>query len=246
MAEGRAGPGLSPSPWFEGEENPLVLLRLVVLEQLCASARRKLGQLQFWVLSQRVGVELARLLLPLLAGDAGKLFLVPFWGWQRGAQLGLWVAYPGAGLSASRLFCLAPCKPGNASVPLVCSRRKCRKKFMFTVSRSPCLVPTGSPELLGLVFALCPGLWDAWGSASLLSFTKVSSYGTDIFLWPQVCAERSNVNSQRCLLRCAPVQYPCVLPTHPSHHLHPWASRATWESKLLETQLTAQIQQALL
>lgn len=49
-----------------------------MFEQLCASARRKLGQLHFWVLSQRIGVELARLPAPLLAGKAGKLLLVPF------------------------------------------------------------------------------------------------------------------------------------------------------------------------
>lgn len=45
-----------------------------MFQQLCASARRKLGQLHFWVLSQRIGVELA--CLP--AGKAGKLLLVPF------------------------------------------------------------------------------------------------------------------------------------------------------------------------
>lgn len=43
------------------------LLRCVVFKQLCASARRKLGQLHFWVLSQRIGVELAC----LSAGKAG-------------------------------------------------------------------------------------------------------------------------------------------------------------------------------
>lgn len=52
----------------------LALLRHVVFKQLCTSARRKLGQLHFWVLSQRIGVELAC----LSAGKAGKLLLVPF------------------------------------------------------------------------------------------------------------------------------------------------------------------------
>ena len=75
VVEGRAGQSLSPSLWFEGEKNSLALLRLAVFEQLCASARRKLGQLHFWVLSQRIGVELACLPTPL---PAGKLLLVPF------------------------------------------------------------------------------------------------------------------------------------------------------------------------
>lgn len=78
MAGGRAGPSLSLSPGLRGKKINWHCLRLVVFEQLCASARRKLGQLHFWVLSQRIGVELARLLAPLLAGKAGKLLLVPF------------------------------------------------------------------------------------------------------------------------------------------------------------------------
>lgn len=57
------------------------------------------------------------------------------WRWGRGAQPGLWVAYPSTGVSPGWPLCLAPCSPGNASVPSVCSRRKCRKKFMFTVSK---------------------------------------------------------------------------------------------------------------
>lgn len=161
------------------------------------------------------------------------------WGWERGAQLGLWVAYPSAGLWPSQPLYLAPCKRGNASVPLVCSRLKCRKKLMFTVSKSPRLVPTGSPELLGLMFALYPGLCDAWGSSSLLSLNKVSSYGTEIFLGPQVCAERSNVHSQHRLLPGAHIQYPCVFPTHHPNNLHPWAPNATVESKLPESPLMA-------
>lgn len=97
---------------------------------------------------------------------------------------------------------------------------------------------------MGLMFALCPGLCGAWGSSSLLSFTKVSSYRTEVFLRPQVCTERSNVNSQRCLLPGVCIQYPCVLPMRHPNDLHPWASKATLESKLPETQLMARIQQA--
>lgn len=100
------------------------------------------------------------------------------------------------------------------------------------------------PRAFGAYVCLCPGLCDAWGSSSLLSFTKVSSYGTEIFLWPQVCAERSNVNSQHRLLPSARIQYPCVLPTHHPNNLHPWPPKATLESELPETQLMAQIQQA--
>lgn len=62
----RPGCALSPVPgagpgWGAGadlRENAVELLRLVVFEQLCPSARRKLGQLRFWVLSQHIGVEL--------------------------------------------------------------------------------------------------------------------------------------------------------------------------------------------
>lgn len=51
------------------------LLRLV-LEHLCPSVRRKLGQLRFWVLSQHIGEELYGGGC-LMAGEARKLFLVP-------------------------------------------------------------------------------------------------------------------------------------------------------------------------
>lgn len=50
------------------------------------------------------------------------------------------------------------------------------------------------------MFVLCLDLRDAQGSSSFLFFSKVSSWGTERFLWPHVCAERSNVNSQCHLL----------------------------------------------
>lgn len=52
------GGSLSLSPMFVGERF-ISIARRAVFQQLCTSARRKLGQLHFWVLSQRIGVELA-------------------------------------------------------------------------------------------------------------------------------------------------------------------------------------------
>lgn len=103
---------------------------------------------------------------------------------------------------------------------------------MFTVSKLPCLAPAGSPGLLGLTFVSCLDLRDAQGSSSFLFFTKVSSYGTEMFLWPQVCAERSNVNS-RCLLLPSSIPYPSVLPTHhPDSDVPGLPPRATWGGEL--------------
>lgn len=84
------------------------------------------------------------------------------------------------------------------------------------------------------MFAVCPGLGSAWGSCSLLSFANVSSYGIEIFMWPQVRAERSKVNSPHHLLPSASIQYPCVLPTYHPSNLHPEAPKATLESTLPE------------
>ena len=78
------------------------------------------------------------------------------WRWERRGQPGLWVAYPSAGLLPGWLLCLAPCSPGNASVPSVCLRRKSRKKFVFTVSKSPRLVPRES-RALGAYVCIVPG-----------------------------------------------------------------------------------------
>lgn len=100
--------------------------------QLCTSARRKLGQLHFWVLSQRIDVEMACLPDPLQAGKAGKLLLVS-------SGDGEGEPSPGCGLPT---LALAWCLAGHCVwllaaqvMPAVCLRRKCRKKFMFTVSK---------------------------------------------------------------------------------------------------------------
>lgn len=78
----------------------------------------------------------------------------------------------------------------------------------------------GAQSFWGLCLR-CALVCGAWGSSSLLSFTKVSSYRTEVFLWPQVCTERSNVNSQRCFLPSVCIQYPCVLPMRHPNNLHP-------------------------
>lgn len=111
----------------------MVLLRLVVFEQLCASARRKVGQLHFWVLSQHIGVELTCLLAPLLAGKAGKLLLVPFGDGEGESSLDPGLPTPGlacclAGchvwLLAAQVMpaCAQPAGEGNAEIHVYCQQ----------------------------------------------------------------------------------------------------------------------------
>lgn len=92
---------------------------------------------------------------------------------------------------------------------------------MFTVSKEPCLAPARSPGLLGLTFVSCLDLGDAQGSSSFLFFTKVSSYGTEMFLWPQVCAGQSNVNSSHIPAPISPSQLSHPIAVCPPHAA-PW------------------------
>lgn len=144
------------APGLSGGGNSLVLLRLVVCQW-----QEKTGTVALLgaVSAHWRGADM---LAGSLAGwKSWKTAPGALWGQGRGAQPGLGAACRGSGLSPSRPLCVTPCKPDNAGVPTVCSRRKCREKFMFTVSKFPCLVPTGSPER-GLVFALRLDLCDAW------------------------------------------------------------------------------------
>lgn len=96
----------------------------------------------------------------------------------------------------------------------------------------------------GACVCIAPGFVRCLGSPLLPSFTKVYSCRTEIFSWPQVCAEQSKVNSRCRLLPSAYIQYPRVLPTHHPNDLHPWAPTATLESKLPGTKLMARKQHA--
>lgn len=184
-----------------------------MFKQLCAGARRKLGQLRFWVLSQCIGVELACL-------PAGKLLLVPFGDGEGEPSLG-------SGLPTPALAC----RPAGRCVWLLAAQvtPACPQSARDgNARRNSCLLSAsshtwylqGAQSFWGLCLR-CALVCGAWGSSSLLSFTKVSSYRTEVFLWPQVCMERSNVNSQRCLLPSVCIQYPCVLPMRHPNNLHP-------------------------
>lgn len=151
-------------------ENALELLRLVVFEQLYPTARRKLGQLHFWVLSQHIGV--AHLTAPLMGWEGKKMApgaLRESRAWPRCWGL-LRVTSPHQA-PHSAVLCS---RPGDSGLPSICSDcaardGNVRKNFVFSASK----------DAGGRV-------QPAWAAAMSGTYREPRAFGTSVCVVPGV------------------------------------------------------------